>query len=306
MSFNGYKDLIVEGESVILYLTINQFYILEAKTTTLSKKGVVVQNIFQTPYGSLACGDLIGKKYGTKIQLKKGWAYILQPTPEFWTELLPHRTQIIYTPDISMILLCLELKPTSIVIESGTGSGSLSHAIIRKIKPSGHLYTFDFHETRVDIARNEFKEHGLSQYVTVQTRDVCTDGFGKDLEGKADSVFLDLPQPWLAATFTSQVFKRGGGRLCSFSPCVEQVQKMCSALTNLGYQEIQTMEVLQSQFAIQKKKMSILNLDMLKTSNNKETVKNEKEFSNFITSVAPNTLPGHTGYLTLLLFHQHM
>lgn len=93
---------------------------------------------------------------------------MLQPTPELWTQTLPHRTQIIYTPDISMILFQLEVKPGSIVVESGTGSGSLSHSFLRAVKPLGHLHTFDFHEQRCDIAREEFKSHGLADFVTVR------------------------------------------------------------------------------------------------------------------------------------------
>lgn len=92
---------------------------------------------------------------------------MLQPTPDLWTQCLPHRTQIIYTPDISMIIFQLEIKPGSIIIESGTGSGSLSHSFLRAIKPLGHLHTFDFHEQRCDIARQEFVSHGLGDFVTV-------------------------------------------------------------------------------------------------------------------------------------------
>lgn len=102
-----------------------------------------------------------------QVTLTKGWAYVLQPTPDLWTQSLPHRTQIIYTPDISMILFQLEVKPGSIVVESGTGSGSLSHNFIRAVKPLGHLHTFDFHEQRCEIARQEFANHGLSDFVTV-------------------------------------------------------------------------------------------------------------------------------------------
>lgn len=101
--------------------------------------------------------------------MTKGWGYVLQPTPELWTLTLPHRTQIIYTPDISMILFQLEVKPGSIVVESGTGSGSLSHSFLRAVKPYGHLHTFDFHEQRCEIARQEFETHGLSDLVTVST-----------------------------------------------------------------------------------------------------------------------------------------
>ena len=35
----------------------------------------------------------------------------------------------------------------------GTGSGSMSHAIMRTIAPTGHLYTFEFHEQRAKIAK---------------------------------------------------------------------------------------------------------------------------------------------------------
>lgn len=39
----------------------------------------------------------------------------------------------------------------------GTGSGSLSHSLIRTIFPSGHLHTFEFHLQRSEAARKEFQ-----------------------------------------------------------------------------------------------------------------------------------------------------
>lgn len=51
----------------------------------------------------------------------------------------------------------------------GTGSGSLSHAMIRSILPTGHLHTVEFNGERHRKAKLEFEEHGLKEYVSVST-----------------------------------------------------------------------------------------------------------------------------------------
>lgn len=70
---------------------------------------------------------------------------------------------------------------------------------------------------------------GLSNLVTVGVRDIQGEGFPSDFTGLADSVFLDLPQPWLAITSVGKMLKQDG-ILCSFSPCIEQVQRSCETL----------------------------------------------------------------------------
>ena len=92
---------------------------------------------------------------------------------------------------------------------AGTGSASLSHAILRTIAPNGHLHTLDFHEQRVKRALDEFMDHGFDEtLVTARLRDVCTDGFDID-SATADAVFLDLPSPWLAIPFATKCLKPG-------------------------------------------------------------------------------------------------
>lgn len=44
--------------------------------------------------------------------------------------------------DNSAIIFKLNLQPGSVVVEAGTGSGSLSCAIAETIGTKGHLYTF--------------------------------------------------------------------------------------------------------------------------------------------------------------------
>jgi len=119
MSFNRYKDIIEEGDTVILYINPQAMYAIQARSIMENRRGEKVENVMQTKYGALKISSLFGKRFGTKVNLSNGWAYVLYPTPELWTQTLPHRTQIIYTPDISLIMFMLELKPGSIVIESG-------------------------------------------------------------------------------------------------------------------------------------------------------------------------------------------
>ena len=99
-----------------------------------------------------------------------GYVYALKPSSELWTRCLPRRTQILYTHDCALILLLLDAKPGSVgslkstyfsllqvICESGTGSGSLSHAIATAIAPTGHLYTHDIEETRTKKIEQEFE-----------------------------------------------------------------------------------------------------------------------------------------------------
>jgi tRNA (adenine57-N1/adenine58-N1)-methyltransferase len=119
MSFNRYKDIIEEGDTVILYINPQAMYAIQVQSIIENRKGEKVENVMQTKYGALKISSLFGKQFGSKVNLSHGWAYVLYPTPELWTQTLPHRTQIIYTPDISLIMFMLELKPGSIVVESG-------------------------------------------------------------------------------------------------------------------------------------------------------------------------------------------
>eukprot|EP00124_Ichthyophonus_hoferi_P000828 Ihof_evm14s34 gene=Ihof_evmTU14s34 len=248
MSFSEYHDNVQWGDIVIFYLGIDNMV-----PVTMTPKA-----IFSCRTGEYRHDEIVGKRFGTKVYNAKnnGFATILYPTPELWTACLPHRTQIIYTPDISMITMYLDLKPGSVVVEAGTGSGSLSHGLARTIGPTGTLYTMDFHEVRAATAKKEFEAHGLGSVVVSSHRDVLGQGFG--LKGVADAVFLDLPAPWDALDSAMDALKPTGGRICSFSPCLEQVQKTCEKLRKLGFTDVYTCESLMKTFSVKQQQIPIL------------------------------------------------
>lgn len=210
MSFLQSQEFVKNGDTVVIYSGMKSINSVVATATIENKHGQKVENVYQCSYGVIKVKDIIGMPYGSRLQLSKGWVYILQPNAPLWTHIVPHRTQIIYTPDISMILFQLEIKPGSVVVEAGTGSGCLSHFFCRAISPYGHLHTYDFHQKRMEIARKEFEEHDLGSLVTVYYRDVCESGFGPEVEEKVDAVFLDLPSPHEAIAHATKTFKRKG------------------------------------------------------------------------------------------------
>lgn len=96
-------------------------------------------------HGKFLHDDMIGAEFGSQVRVRCGcgggagaargvdrlrrcpqvtsdkqrFMVMLLPTPELWTLSLPHRTQIVYTTDISHVVLRLNLKPGSVVVESG-------------------------------------------------------------------------------------------------------------------------------------------------------------------------------------------
>ena len=57
-----------------------------------------------------------------------------------------------------------------------------------------------------------------------------------------------------------------GGRLCSFSPCIEQVQRVCEILHEIGFSEIQTTECLSRSFDVRTNNMPMPDLGFPWTS----------------------------------------
>ncbi|AAS53160.1 AFL214Cp [Eremothecium gossypii ATCC 10895] len=257
--FTEYKDLIAEGDLVLVWISRGNVKQLRIKSG----------EVFNTRYGSFAHDDIVGRPYGSQIGVRTkgsnrfGFIHVLQPTPELWTLSLPHRTQIVYTPDSSYIMQRLGCSPQSRVIEAGTGSGSFSHAFARTV---GQLFSYEFHHMRYEQALAEFQEHGLiaDGNVTITHRDVCQKGFlikagdttsYEFLEGQdsvsvnADCIFLDLPAPWEAIPHLDAVIaKDRTARLCCFSPCIEQVDKTLEALELHGWEEIETVEIQGRQY----------------------------------------------------------
>jgi tRNA (adenine57-N1/adenine58-N1)-methyltransferase len=223
-----------------------------------------------------------------------GFIHVLPPTPELWTTSLPHRTQVVYTPDYSYILHRIRARPGSVLIEAGAGSGSFTHASVRAVyngypvegQRKGKVFSFEFHEQRYHKMKKELSDHGLDGLVQLTHRDVYNGGFlvdGKSPE--ADAVFLDLPAPWEAlphmsrrrpasldtngaatgdeqTEWVSPLNPKKSVYLCTFSPCIEQVTRTVSAMRRLGWVDIDMVEIANRKLHTSRERVGLnLNFD---------------------------------------------
>ncbi|KAG6214813.1 hypothetical protein E4U24_000749 [Claviceps purpurea] len=215
------------------------------------------------------------------IVAASGFIYVLRPTPELWTSSLPHRTQVVYTPDYSYVLQRIRARPGSRIIEAGAGSGSFTHASARAVyngyptsetDVKGKVFSFEFHEPRFQKMQVEIKNHLLEDIVQVTHRDVYDEGFLVDGKSpNANAIFLDLPAPWEALHHLSRRKTLKGGKvvddaeagdwvspldpnhsayICTFSPCIEQVTRTVTELRTLGWTDIDMVEIAHRRFNI--------------------------------------------------------
>jgi tRNA (adenine57-N1/adenine58-N1)-methyltransferase len=283
----NYGDLVViyeNGDSV-------KYFTLE--------KGKKIQN----KYGTFSHDDIYGKNYGCRIYNKDNTKFIsiLSFVPNIWERCINKMTQILFNPDISLIMVLLNLSQSSIIYESGTGSGCLSVNMSSMLyKGKGHLYTFEFNKERADKLKDLFKLLKLDKKITVTHRDVIQDGFEleeKELENishkKCGSMFIDLPSPWLVIKHAKKVLA-SGAYFVSFSPCIEQINQTMKEMKENNFIELRMFECLYRTFSYARTaqvKMPVINQKRKKGE--------QIQFQEFDINVTKNKcdMRGHTGFL---------
>lgn len=61
------------------------------------------------------CYNNIYFRYGSRISATAGYIYALRPSADLWTRTLLRQTQILYSPDCSLILTLLDVRPGAVL-----------------------------------------------------------------------------------------------------------------------------------------------------------------------------------------------
>ena len=219
-----------------------------------------------THRGYIDLKGLIGRPYGSRAETNTGKIfYALRPSIEDHVRKFRHRTQVMYIKDLSYALSWMGIGPSQRVLEAGTGSGASTAAMANLVRPTGKVYSYDVNEKSIEIAKANLEGIGLADYAEIKLLNVyeAIDEVG------LDAALLDLPEPWRALPQLYGAL-RSSGRIATFSPTINQVEKTVMAMESAGFLQTQTIETIVRHYRI-KEGMS-----------------------------RPETLMiGHTGYLTL-------
>lgn len=216
---------ISNGDNVIVYLRQRdrrQMKIDETETTN-------------TCSGKLVHSEVVGREYGSKIELPKGVLYILRPNISSKINTQLRLTQVLFEQDMGMIVHMLALRTGHSVIECGTGSGIFTSVLSNAVGVHGKVFTYEVNEARHAQFVQDVVTYGYSN-VTPFLRNAGVEGFAQ--EG-VDAVFLDMSDPLRAIQHASTALV-DGGKLCVFVPSFRQVEGALAAMQS--FQNIRMFE----------------------------------------------------------------
>lgn len=219
---------VAEGEFVLLYFDVRRQWLLRVE------KG----RDFHTHKGFLRMDEIVGLPLGSEVRSSLGEKFwLLKPTTHDFIMHSVRRTQIMYPKDIGLILLKLSLTSGLKVLEIGTGSGAMTVAAAKAVKPEGHVHTYELRTEFAEMAEKNIKRAAVSEYVTLHRADAAAgikeDGF--------DAAVIDVGDPWPLIPLIHKALL-GGAPLVSFSPTMNQVERTTETLGRVGFVNVQTLE----------------------------------------------------------------
>ena len=170
--------------------------------------------------------------------------YVLRPSARDFLETLERKAQIITAKDTALLLHYADVKPGDVAVEAGSGSGALTIALARAVGEAGRVISYEVRDDFLAVARENVRRAGLADRVEFRRGDVRA-----GIEGPADAVVLDLPDPWNAVHAAYDAL-RPCGHLATYSPNVEQVKETVMAMRKLPFIDIRTIEALEREMEV--------------------------------------------------------
>lgn len=222
------------------------FIVIDQKRQWLRKVDSTKE--FHTDKGFVHFKDMIGKPFGSTIVLKpmNKTAAILKPLPSDIVKNMRRESQIIYPEDIGLIIAYGGINSGSQILEAGVGSGTVTSIMAMYSGSQGHIYTHDVRNIAIQQSQRNLEMMNVIQNVTLRLADICEQELQVPL---VDFIMLDLATPWLAIPKVLKYLKENG-KICSFSPTIEQVKKTNRVFLSMGFTHVINLELIKRIFQI--------------------------------------------------------
>lgn len=182
---------------------------------------------------------------GKTIEIGSTKFLVLEPSLLDRVESIRRRAQIILPKDAAAIIVNCDIKPGSIVVEGGTGSGALTIVLANLVRPDGKVVTYEARGDFLGIARKNIKNAGLLDFCLLKEADVTKSLAEKDV----DAIVLDIPNPWEAIELAHNAL-RPGGHIASYVPTMNQVERTIREIEKFPFLETRTLETLEREMVV--------------------------------------------------------
>lgn len=229
------REVVQPGDPVVLVDAEGQRWLVRAAPGVQRIQGL----------GVLDTGKLAGLRWGGRLEQVGKTLTLLSPgTPDLLAT-LKRKAQVVLPKDAARILLECDVHAGSVVVEAGIGSGHLTAALARAVRPGGRVITYELRDDFAAWGRENLEAAGLLDAVEVKVADVRS-GIA---ERGVDAVVLDMPDPWHAVPAAWDAL-RAGGTIATYSPLVSQVEQTHAALQKQGFREARTLELLERAWVV--------------------------------------------------------
>jgi tRNA (adenine57-N1/adenine58-N1)-methyltransferase len=199
---------------------------------------------FQYHQGSIPHTELIGAEDGTWVESTGGgMLLLLSPRLADYILKMKRGAQVVYPKDLGPILVYADIAPGMRVLEAGTGSGSLTMALVRAVGPTGSVVSVDSREDHSTHARKAISRwFGGEVPPNLELRVGDVSDFVEDVD--PERLILDLPEPWVVLDAAASHMSPGGV-VSAYLPTVPQVQTTVERAASLGaFAEVEVSEFL--------------------------------------------------------------
>lgn len=195
--------------------------------------------------GYLNLSQLIGKKFGEKVEIGNRSFILLTPSIIDILEGIKRKPQIIIPKDSAQIAMYCDVHSGCKIIEGGVGSGALTIALANLVRPNGKIISYEKRKDFADFARKNIVLAGFKDYSEIKIKDITK---GIDEKG-VDAIILDIPNPWEVVEHAFESLKVCG-HFASFIPTINQLEKVVNALKEYDFIEIRSFETLQREIVV--------------------------------------------------------